>query len=188
MLKSIFRIAIPVAVLLLTRLAVAPDARAEESDNREYGIKAAFIYNFAKFVKWPETAGLPQDKLTLCVAGDDPFGAILDRLVEKSSSTGKQLVVKREPLPGEMALCQILFVSRSEKNRLREILDRTQYLPILVVGDSPDFARMGAGINFFIAENKVRFQINKTAAERAGLRISSELLNLGTIVEGGTGR
>lgn len=155
-------------------------------ESREYVLKAGFIYNFTKFIKWPEKIAneIAIDGLNLCVIGKDPFGRILTQLSQKAHSKGKKISIRRFQSSQEAPSCHILFISGSEKFQLQRILDKIEGLPILLIGDTPQYAQRGVGINFYIERNKTRFEINQKAVDRRGIKISSELLNLARIVEG----
>ena len=145
----------------------------------EYELKAAFLYNFAKFVEWPpEAFAGDRSPLTICVHGTDPFGDTLDNVVRGESLGERSLLVQRPESLDGLRDCHVLFVSRSERTRFAEILSRVQGEPVLTVGDTDGFLKAGGVISFVLEENKVRFQINPEAAERSRLKISSKLLRL----------
>jgi len=162
-----------------------PSAFAENPNFREYIYKASYIYNFTKFVKWPEKTRrqIQQNGLNLCLMGEDPFGEILDQTSQKLLRKGEILNIKRGITFDKFSQCAVLFISSSEKSRLSEIVKRTRTLPILLIGDSPGFARQGIGINFFLQEGNIRFEINEKAIERSGLKVSSDLLDLSRSIE-----
>jgi hypothetical protein len=171
------------SLLLLLLLALpAVLAGAQEASSPaplEYEIKAAFLYNFVKFVEWPpEAFAGERSPLTICIYGTDPFGASLDGVVRGESLGERRLLVQRPEEPDDLRDCHVLFVSRSERQRMPEVLARVEGAPVLTVGDADGFLRAGGMINFVLEENKVRFLINQAAAERSGLRISSKLLRL----------
>ena len=149
----------------------------------EYQIKAAFLYNFAKFVDWPAKA-LPgaSTSITLCILGEDPFGTDLEQILDGKTVNGKSIVIKRFRGIRGLEGCHILFISSSERHHLPEILGALRGASMLTVGETERFAKLGGIINFTIEENKVRFEINVDAAERAGLKISSRLLKLGKVI------
>lgn len=157
-----------------------------EAATAEYVLKAGFIYNFTQFIEWPEEAAFSKsnNRFFLCVAGEDPFGTILNQVAQKRRVKGRTLVIKRNVSGRAMRECHILFVSKSAAPRLAQILKQMDGLPTLIVGDTPGFAQRGTGINFVVRNNKIRFEINRRAIERTGLKISSELLNLGILVGG----
>lgn len=145
----------------------------------EYDLKAAFLFNFVKFVEWPPTAFAgDRAPLTICVYGDDPFGSTLDALVEGERVGERSLLVRRPDSLRGLEGCHVLFVSRSEKDRLGDVLAQVQRDPVLTVGDSDGFLRAGGAINFILEGSKVRFLIDQAAAARSGLRISSKLMRL----------
>ena len=151
---------------------------------REYVLKAGFIYNFTKFIKWPKAVakGIESDGLNLCVIGKDPFGKVLDHLGQQAQSIGEKIFIKRFQSSQDATSCHFLFISGSEKVQLKLILDKLDGLSILLIGDTPGYAHRGVGINFYIEGNKNRFEINQEAVEKRGIKISSELLNLAKIV------
>lgn len=161
---------------LILGLLVALPAAAQEL---EYPLKAAFLYNFVKFVEWPADAFAGErSPLTVCVYGTDPFGDTLDNVVRGESVGERGLIVQRPDALDDLRDCHVLFVSRSERSRLSEVLARVQGEPVLTVGDTDGFLKAGGVINFVLEENKVRFLINPEAAGRSGLKISSKLLRL----------
>ncbi|HWS15864.1 MAG TPA: YfiR family protein [Candidatus Methylomirabilis sp.] len=172
-------------LLLIATMGMAPVARGETPPD-EYHVKAAFLYNFAKFIEWPdEKAGSPGD-FPLCVLGSesDPVLTALDSLQGKTVR-GLPLTTRRVATLGEARTCRILFVTSSERPRLPEILSALRGRPVLTVGDTNGFAERGGIINLVKAGNRISFEINTDAAQRAGLTMSSKLLFLGKIVKPG---
>lgn len=159
------------------RLWAPPLAAAELS--REYLIKAAFLYNFAKFTEWPAAAFATADTpLAICVLGEDSFGAALDAIDGKEIK-GRTVAVQRLADTTEAEACHVIFISASEQTRLAEILESLRDLPVLTVAEMPEFARTGGIINLKTnKEDRIRFDINVGRAQQAGLRVSSKLLNL----------
>jgi hypothetical protein len=155
------------------------DIHAQDQKPGEYQVKAAFLYNIAKFVQWP---GIEADEfLTLGILGEDPFGGILDELQGKRVQ-GKKIAVKRFKSYKNLRKIHMLFISSNEKENLSQILQAIKGSEILLIGDTEGFAQKGVSINFFLDQQKVRFEINVDAASRAGLKISSNLLKLAKIV------
>jgi len=175
-----------IALLIFIHGLGLPNSFAASPDSREYVLKAGYIYNFTKFIRWPEeaTREINNKGLNFCLVGEDPFGNILDKFAKKLKLKNRKLVVTKPVFIAEMRQCHILFVSRSEKSNVNQILLRVREYPVLVIGDTPGFAEKGVGINFFLQRNKIRFEINREALKRAGLVVSSELLNLAKIVTG----
>lgn len=175
--RSVIRMAL-CASLLLPALA-----GAQAAVSREYQVKAVFLYNFAQFVEWPATAfASPDSALVICVLGEDPFGAALTDAVQGETIGSRTLETRRVPGPADVEGCQMLFISRSEAAQIADILVQLQPHPILTVSEVDGFAGRGGGINFYLEDNKVRFEINPDAARQRGIRLNAQLLSLGRIV------
>ncbi len=153
-------------------------ATAEPLKFSEYQIKAGFIFNFTRFVKWPaESYQEDPAFFNLCILGKDPFNAYFDS-VEGKTVKGRDLVVKRIKNINKAFGCQILFISGSEKDRMPFILGSLEGRNILTVGDTPGFIQQGGVINLVMKGERVLFETNSHSARRAGLYLSSELLKL----------
>ena len=145
----------------------------------EYQVKAAFLLNFARFVEWPQDSFQnPADPIATCVLGQDPFGHWLKDTVDGRSLEGRALVLRRISKPDEAGACQILFVSASEPKRTWSALSETPRPGVLTIGETPEAGQSGAVITFTWEEDRVRFEINAQAADRAKLRLNSRLLSL----------
>ncbi len=144
----------------------------------EYRLKAAFLYNFALFTDWPAHTGSP---LTLCIYGVDPFGKEIDELQDKPVGE-RFLAVRRTPAGGSLADCQIVFIAPSAIVGLPHVLDALHGQVALTVADSPDATGHGVALNMSVAQDKVSFEANLSAARGAGLNLSSKLLRLATRV------
>jgi hypothetical protein len=167
--------------LSLLLLAVGPafTQDSQPAQPSEYQLKAAFLYNFAKFVEWPPRAFAEDSSpVVIGIIGDNPFGENLERTVRNKFIGGHPLLVKTSVPPEEWKRCHILFVSNSENRRLREILESLHGSAVLTVGETSRFIDNGGVINFVIEGQKIRFEINRNAASEAGLKISSKLLSL----------
>jgi len=159
-------------------LSVALPIRADEREEAEYKVKAAFIYNFAKFVEWPLIAFAgPDDPIVFGVLGDDPLIPAFDALRGKKAR-GRTVVVRHFSSVDEVKVCHILLVGRSEQSRTEEIIVAFRGAPILLVGDMERFARQGGMIGFVLDRNKVSFEINAEACKKARLTVNSQLLKL----------
>ena len=160
-------------------LMIAPTVEARPADATEYQVKAAYLFNFGKFVAWPET---PDERASrpfaICVLGEDPFGSALDSAVAGATIHGSGVVAKRIGKADEIDGCRILFISSSEMERLPEVLAAIEKTSVLTVSDIPQFSQRGGMIQFVSDRNKIRFEINVTNAEDAGLSLSSELLKV----------
>ena len=168
-------------ILILITAAVVTSALGEERKPGEYEVKAVFIYNLAKFIEWPDKSFDNSPTLTLYILGEDPFGSEIDAIRDKLIK-GRRVVVKQIDSPDDLDNAGILFISSSEKERLRDILKSISGLPILTVGDTKSFAQRGVMVNFYLENSRIRFEINLEAANLAGLNISSNLLRMGTII------
>jgi len=166
-----------VAAVLLFR---ADAARAEPS--REYAVKAAFIYNFAQFTQWPADAfASPDSAFVIGVIGGDPFDGALEKAVAGKTIAGHPMVVKPVDNVADVGACALVFVPASQEARVSEVLGAVGDKPILTVGETDNFPWAGGVIRFVTEDNKVRFEINSDAADKARLRISSKLMKLARI-------
>jgi hypothetical protein len=165
-------------IVILAFFCVAGLSLGEDRKPTEYQVKAAYIYNFAKFVDWP--AGGAGD-IDVCVLGEDPFNHDL-ALIEGKRILNRNIMIKRVASYRNASGCDILFISESEEDHLAQIVSFLKGYPVLTIGDSEGFAEKGVMINFYMEGRTVRFEINPKAAARAGLRISSSLLRIAKIV------
>ncbi|MBN1787952.1 MAG: YfiR family protein [Sedimentisphaerales bacterium] len=184
-----FRIYIFSALLLSLLLGLQVKA---DAPSREYQVKAAFLYNFIMFVDWPQEKEVDENTpITIGIIGDDPFSNAFDPIRSKQAGS-REIVIKRfkglEELKtsGELAKttdalkdCHLLFICRSEKKVVSEIVDIIKDSNVLVIGDMDGFLELGGGaINFVLQEEKVRFEVDLGAAKSAKLKIRSQLLKL----------
>jgi hypothetical protein len=170
------------AVILGIVLSASAAGRAQEAS--EYQVKAAFLYNFAKFVEWPPQAFKnPTDPIVIGVLGKNPFGDALTAAVAGKTLGARAFQVREISNAQQAAACQIVFVSSSERKRLGPLLAGIGNDAVLTVGETDNFAAAGGIINFKIDAASVRLQINMEAARKAQLRISAKLLSLAEIVE-----
>lgn len=166
-----------------TVLASPVHLRAESVLQREYEIKAAYLYNFINYIDWPENAfPAPGGTITIGVVGQSPFGAALEVLNGKQVK-GRTVALKQITDIKDLDQCQVVFINSSEKARLPELLGKLKDLRALTVSEIDGFAQQGGIINFISEHNKVRFEINPDAARQLGLNISSELLKLAKVVK-----
>ena len=176
--------------LLLTAVTLAvicaaigvPDADpAPLPKPTEYQVKAAYLYNFGKFIRWPAAAG-KNGSFAICVLGHDPFGPTLDATLAGETIDGRKVVAMRPARVQDAADCRILFISASENARLDDILAVLGKTGVLTVSDMPQFTQRGGMIQFVLEGDRVRFEVNLGAAQRASLSPSSELLKVATTV------
>ncbi|HZQ91321.1 MAG TPA: YfiR family protein [Terriglobales bacterium] len=184
-LRPFFRAGISHATaLLIVCLLGAPPLRLRaQAAPAEYEVKAAFLFNFLKFTEWPEeSAGGVHAPLTIAVLGRDPFGKTLDQMLADKTVRGRKVVVRRVSSVDEAIACPIIFVGGGNEHRLAELVKALEGRSVLTVGESSGFAQQGGVIALRVEDNKVRFDVNLQAAERARLTLSSQLLKLAHIV------
>lgn len=170
---------------LAALLALLPLSRLSSQDPQPTAdqVKAVFLFNFAQFVEWPDSAFAgPGSPLVIGIVGEDPFGSYLDETVRGELARGRPLVVRRFQRVEDIKNCHILFISPSEESRLAVILASLKGRPILLVSDAPGFLRRGGMVGFAFERNRVRVRINPVAAATAGLTISSKLLQAAELV------
>lgn len=168
-----------VALLFGLILVLGFKCLAQDSPPSEYQLKAAFLFNFAKFVEWPsKTFAGPTSPIVIGVLGENVFHGDLEQAIRGKVINNHPLQFKEFHSVTEATNCQILFISPSEKSRLPKILESLHGASVLTVSETERFTEAGGMINFVIEANKVRFQINNEAAKKAGLTISSKLLSL----------
>ncbi|HVR24047.1 MAG TPA: YfiR family protein [Candidatus Polarisedimenticolia bacterium] len=171
------------AIAIAWALLTIPGLYAQGSKPTDFQVEAAYLYNFGRFVEWPtKIAPTRGDAFTVCVLGKDPFGPALDVTLAGETIDGKRVVAKRISGPQESGNCQILFLSLAEDGRLNKIIETVDKQAILTVSDMPQFAERGGMIQFVLEGSRVRFEVNLTATQRAGLKLSSELLKVATAV------
>ena len=179
---AIWNRALPTALLCLA-LSLFCGVTYAVDETPEYQVKATFLYKFVNFVEWPSEAFAQESSpFIVGVLGDDPFGANLDKSVEGKSLDSHKVVVKRFKKLADLETCHMLFVSRSEKDKMSKIVERVGKANTLIIGDNDQCLPRGGTINFILEDKKVRFEINAGAADRAGLKISSKLMQLATKV------
>ncbi|MBL0122376.1 MAG: YfiR family protein [Betaproteobacteria bacterium] len=176
---------------LLLALALTTVVRAQPDKPTEYQIKAAFLYNFAKFTDWgssnPAIAASQEGGFVLCVAGKDPFGSAL-AAIEGKLVQGQRLRIRLGVSPETISGCHMLFVSESEERRAPVFLKAVQQHPVLTVSDIEGFTDAGGMIGLVVADSRIQFDINLAPANRVNLKVSSQLLSLARSVSGGKGR
>jgi YfiR/HmsC-like len=149
----------------------------------EYQVKAAFLFNFGKFVEWPQASyASAKSPFSICVLGEDPFGAALDQTLHGKVIANRPVSVLRMKDAASAQHCQIVFVSSSEKSHLATTFASFRGSNALLVGETDGFAASGGAIQFTLEDNHIRFAINPDAIRRAGLQVSSQLLALAKIV------
>ncbi len=166
-------------ILVLLLLLAPALAFADAGPDREHRVKAVFLFNFAQFVDWPDSAlGAPKEPLVVGILGGDPFESFLDEVVKGESVHDRPVVIKRFKRTEDIKACHVLFVSSGEESRLDGILASLKGRNILTVGESVDFNQRGGMVCFATESGKVRLKINLEAVQAAHLAVSSKLLRL----------
>ncbi|MGB6684559.1 MAG: YfiR family protein, partial [Candidatus Acidiferrum sp.] len=161
-------------------------AWAQANASSEYQVKAAFLFHFAQFVEWPQVAFKDAAApLTYCTVGEDFFHGALDASLTGKTIDGRPIRVRHFKQAREIQGCQVLFIGAQQKQFVFATLANLNGSPVLTVGESEQFVQEGGMIGFLLEDNKVRFEINLSAAEHAKLKISARLLELAKTVIGG---
>jgi hypothetical protein len=163
-------LALAVCALAGSPAVAAPDDAVRD----EYQVKAVFLFNFIKFVQWPDQSG----PLVIGIVGNSPIEAPLREAIKGRNAGGRALQVRRVDPEEELAGIQVVYISDAEARRTPDILRRAGGAAVLTVGETVPFLREGGVIRFFVEQNRVRFQINVAAADKAGLKVNSQLLSL----------
>jgi hypothetical protein len=180
-LKDMFRHILFSVIAVMILFAVPGTSGAEPATATEYDVKAAFIYNFAKFIEWPEgTFRGASSPVVICVYGrgsiEKAFGDIQGKTVK-----GRIVDVIFNDDIDNPGSCNIIFLSISDKRLSGPVLDAVRGISVVTIGEAPDFIHSGGIISFKSSGNKIRFEINPAAARRVHLLISSQLLRLAEI-------
>jgi uncharacterized protein DUF4154 len=153
--------------------------RAAPAEPPEYAVKAAFVFNFVKYVDWPAGAFADSESpIVIGVLGDNPFGPTLDRMLQGKAVNGRRIVTRRLARADESKSVHLLFICRSEKERLGQIVNTLNASSVLSVADIEQGVERGTAISFAVEHGRVGFSVNLEAAERAGLHVSSKLLRV----------
>jgi hypothetical protein len=173
------------ALLFGLHFPLAERARSADQAPTEYQVKAAYLFNFLKFVEWPEEPGAdPHGKWVIGFVGDSPIGDELARIVEGKNVLGRELQVKKMQAADNLRGCNILFISESEKKRVPALLTALRGSSVLTVADMGNFIEAGGMVQFQMEDARVRLSIDVGATERARLKVSSKLLALAKVVSG----
>lgn len=156
---------------------------ADSAVSKEYQIKAAFIYNFTKFVEWPARSFAGTNSpIVIGVMGRNPFADELEKIAKDHTVNGRVILVKNLTSAAEVETVHLLFINAGEEDRWNEVLKSLRKSAVLTVGESERFAELGGIINFTLQGDKVRLEINLDTMEQAGLKINAQLLKLATVV------
>lgn len=169
--------------LLLAALAAANGARAGTGADREDQFKAAYLFNFLKFVEWP--ASMPSDPITVCFVGADGVHDTLAAGIDGKRAAGRRLVLRRLEASTDLRGCHVLYIEADAVATSTVMKTQAEDAPLLTVSDAPGFASSGGMIELFKVDNRLRFNIDVSHAHKVGLRISSNLLQLAVQVRRG---
>lgn len=176
----LLKLTVVLAGVLLARGAAAQDPPEALP---EYVLKAGFLFNFAKYVEWPADAfENPESPIVIGISGKDPFGADLEKALQNKTVRNRAFRVVRFAEPADIRRCHMLFVPRTERERVPEILTQAARWSTLTVGEEAGFARSGGATSILIENEKPRIEVNPDAAEKVGLTINAKLLKAATIV------
>ncbi len=147
----------------------------------ERAVRAAYVFNLIKYVEWPS-----QDReLTIGLAGDAATGEVMEKLLNGRASDGETVRVVRSPSDEELAKCRVLYIADGQAGEALRFLEKVRGRSILTVGETEAFARAGGMIGLVNSGDHIQIEVNLDAAQSAGIRISSRVLNLATIVRTG---
>jgi hypothetical protein len=170
-------------VAIASGLLAIPGLHAQHSKPTDFQVKAAYLYNFGRFIEWPaNVTPAKAGSFNICVLGEDPFGPALDVTLDAETIGNQRVVARRISSPHESGDCRILFISSTEANRLNKIIESVDKTGVLTVSDAPQFSQHGGMIQFVQEGNRIRFEVNLSATQRAGLTLSSELLKVATAI------
>jgi len=175
---------VTLAALLVHATVPSVEVQAQAPKPTQYDIQAVYLYDFARFVRWP--AAVSDGSLDICVAGQPVYLDTLKKIVTGESIDGHPLGVRLLQHPGDEAGCDVLFIGAAAKDRLDSLIAATAGKPVLTVSDIPGFLDRGGMIQFLVIDNRVRFSVDLRPIERSGISVSSELLKVAVSVNGKT--
>lgn len=162
-----------------TVMARAPIETGTTQPSREYLLKTAFVFNFARYTTWPPPS--PDGPFFLCIVGEDGFGTAA-RYLDGETLNQRNVDIRFHVMSDDLSQCQLVYVARSLENQLGAVLPPLHSRRILTVSDIPDFATRGGILGLKIVDNRIRFEANPAVAKRAGLRLSAQLLRHADVV------
>lgn len=163
-------------------LMLCAGVRAQSQTLSEYQVKAAYLFNFSKFVQWPPGSFPdPESPLVIGIVGQDPFGTALQELVR--SVHGRKAVIEHLNWDQDLSDCHILFIGRSERRHIGIIMAKVKGKSVLTVSEMDDFSAIGGIIGFVFDDDRVRFEINLDQAAKSQLKISSQLSSMARAVK-----
>jgi YfiR/HmsC-like len=157
----------------------ATSAATVAQPSREYLLKTAFVFNFARYTTWPPPS--PDGPFNLCILGEDDFGTAAQYL-DGQQLRQRNIDVRFRAVGDDLGGCQLVYVTQPLAGQLDSLLPRLHAERMLTVSDIPDFAARGGILGLKIVDNRIRFEANPLAARRAGLRLSAQLLRLADVI------
>ena len=167
------------ALIVICFTSAIHQVRPVRAGGLETKVKVAYIYNFTKFIEWPDD---DSDPIRICVIGNDPIRTMLGELSNREVK-GRPLRIIRVKDLNSMPSCHLLFISRSEESQVPNILQRLQGTRVLTVSDIPQFAKRGGMISFTTEKERVKIEINQRTVRQAGLKVSAKLLEIARVVQ-----
>lgn len=155
-------------------------ARAVASETQEAQVEAAFIYQFTNYVEWPDTDknSNPDKPFVISILGESPVEPGLVEIAKRKTVNGHKIEIRKIETPSRISECRIIFAKVDEEETLKEIIKRAEAHHVLVITRGEGLLEQGAMINFVVEDEKLRFEINRSTIEKAGLHVSSQLLKL----------
>jgi hypothetical protein len=169
--------------MLVAVLVLAYASRAASQTVTVPALKAAFLYNFAKFAEWPADVLAPAQRLSLCVVGDDGVADAIEQVIKGRAVEGHELIVQIVKPDGPLRSCHLLYVGGRDTKRSSQILETLKGSTVFSVGESDNFAESGGVAQLILEKDRMRFAVNVASVQRARLHVSSKLLTLATIVK-----
>ncbi|TZF86405.1 YfiR family protein (plasmid) [Pedobacter sp. BS3] len=175
----VLKVCIALACYLYT---TSPYTYAQVKPAPEYQVKAAFLYNFTRFIDWPPDAfDSPDEPFIIGIAGKNPFGTYLQEIVSGETVNGHPIIVQHYAARKDIDNCHLLFINLNEGAKIKEAISAMSQKNVLTVGNADNFLKWGGMIRFYTERNKIRFEINAAAVKAAQLEISSKLLNVAKV-------
>ena len=176
----LFAMTVRLLIICFEFAALASAQSVEESR-----VKAAYLYNFAKFVEWPPGVFRnPEDPAVICVVGDERTSDVLEPAIAGRKANGRPVEARRPHSSAELKSCQVLFIGFSDKERIAQLLSEVQRSSVLTVGQSDHFIPLGGMINLAFKDTTIELEIDPEPSTAVGLKISSRLLVVAQLVKG----
>jgi hypothetical protein len=148
----------------------------------EYEVKAAFLYNFTRFIDWPpQTISGSSEPFVIGIIGGNPFGKHLEEVIKGENVGTHPITIVEFNKPDDISKCHILYINSTNTDYIRKVLKSANKQPVLTICESVSFPRLGGHIRFFTEDSKIRFMVNTDATRRSGFKISSKLLSVAKI-------